>query len=210
MALAVYFLRDGKVAASQREVPETQAVATAALTALLAGPDQAEASAGLSSALSASQEFHDLTVDGGVAHLTLTGDLSPEAEAQVVYTLTQFSTVKAVELGGTRFTRRSFEDVTPAILVESPVPGETISSPLRIHGTANTFEATFVVKLDISGRQAFKQVVTATSGSGTRGTFDVSIPFATGSGGLATLTAYEESAEDGRPIHVVQIPLTAT
>ena len=32
-------------------------------------------------------------------------------------------------------------------------------------------------------------------------------PFAAGSGGPATLTAYEESAENGRPINVVPIPV---
>jgi germination protein M len=206
-SLSVYFLRDGKIAASTREVPETQAVATAALTALIAGPDSTETSAGLSTALSASQTFSDLTISGGVAKLTLPGDLTEEAQAQVVYTLTQFSTVGAVELDGKRLMRKSFEDVTPAILIESPVPGDEISPPLHIRGTANTFEATFQVKLDISGRKAFEQTVTATSGSGTRGTFDVSIPFGPGGGGPATLTAYEDSAENGQPIHVVQIPV---
>jgi germination protein M len=205
--LAVYFLRDGKVGVARRDVPETKAVATAALTALIAGPNHAEGSAGLSSALSAEQEFHDLRVDGGVASVTLPGNLTREAQAQVVYTLTQFSSVRAVDLGGKAVGRGDFEDLTPAILVETPAPDETISSPVRIRGTANTFEATFVVKLTVAGRKLFEQPVTATSGSGTRGTFDVSIPFDAGSGGPGALVAFEESAENGQPVNVVQMPV---
>jgi hypothetical protein len=207
VALKVYFLRDGKVAATNREVPETTAVATAALTELLAGPSSTDRTAGLSSALAGGTTFHDLQIAGGVASLSIDGEVSTEGEAQVVYTLTQFSTVDSVDLGGRKLARSDFEDVTPAILVESPAPGDTISSPLRIAGTANTFEATFVVKLtDVAGNQVFQQGVTATSGSGTRGTFDVSIPFEA-SPGPARLVAYEESAENGQPVHVVTIPV---
>jgi hypothetical protein len=207
LPVSVYFLRDGKVAAAHRDVPETTAIATAAMNALIAAPNKIESSAGLSTALPADQQFHDLAIAGGVATLSLSPTATLEAQAQVVYTLTQFPTVRAVSLGGQRLTRASFEDLTPAIFVESPAPGDVISSPVRIHGTANTFEATFVVKLVISGRQAFDKPVMATSGSGTRGTFAISIPFAAGSGGPATLTAYEESAENGRPINLVPIPV---
>jgi hypothetical protein len=210
MALEVFFLRDGKVAAARREVPATTAVATAALRALLAGPSAEEGDAGLSSAVSASNAFHDLRVDGGVARASFDGNLSPAAEAQIVYTLTQFSSVDAVALDGRKLTRADFEELTPAILVESPVVGDTISSPVRVRGTANTFEATFLLelRLDAVGRKAFEHVVTATSGSGQRGTFDVTIRFDADGGGPATLVAYEESAEDGRPIHRVEIPVS--
>jgi hypothetical protein len=207
--LEVYFLRNGKVAVARRSVPETRAIATAALAALAAGPDGAERSAGLSSDVPAGGAFHGLQVDGGVATVTAPGGLSRTAEAQVVYTLTQFPTVQSVALDGRTLSRSDFEDVTPAILVESPTVGETVQSPLRISGTANTFEATFVVKLvaGSSGAQVFQQVVTATSGSGTRGTFDVTVPFSA-SAGPATLVAFEESAENGRPVHEVEIPLS--
>jgi hypothetical protein len=205
----VYFLRDGRVAAAGRDVPETKAVATAALDALLAGPTTEEGSEGLSSALAASNRFHGLEVDSGVAKVSFDGALSDAAEAQVVYTLTQFGTVKAVALGGRRLTRADFEDVTPAILVESPAVNDTVTSPLRVRGTANTFEATFVVELRLtSGSTAFKRIVTATSGSGQRGTFDVTIPFDRDGDRSAKLVAYEESAENGQPIHRVEIPVT--
>ena len=47
----------------------------------------------------------------------------------------------------------------------------------------------------------------ATSGSGTRGTFNEAISF-TADGSRVTLVVYEPSAADGRPIHVVRIPLS--
>ena len=49
--------------------------------------------------------------------------------------------------------------------------------------------------------------VTATSGSGTRGTCDFSVPFEA-PGGLGKLVVYESSAADGSRIHQVAIPLT--
>jgi immunoglobulin-like protein involved in spore germination/sporulation and spore germination protein len=209
-SVRVYFLRDGKVAAARRIVPETRAVGGAALAALAAGPSVAERAAGLTSEVPVHTTFRDLRIHAGVATVTPPSDLSSAGQAQVVYTLAQFPTVRAVELDGRRLTRADLEDETPAILIESPVVGDVISSPVRIYGTANTFEATFLVELllNAAGQRAFRQVVTATSGSGTRGTFDVSIPFALSASGPGTLVAYEESAENGQPIHRIEIPVT--
>lgn len=209
IALRAYFLRQGKVATVRRTVPETRAVADAALTALGAGPNGAERSVGLTTAVPAGATFQDLRIEDGVANVIPPPFLSRAALAQVVYTLTQFPTVRAVDFGAGRLTRSDFEAQTPQILIESPIPFETISSPLRVRGTANTFEATFIVELNLhaAGQRAFHQFVTATSGSGTRGTFDVTIPFTVRGSGPVTLIAYEESAEDGRPLHRVEVPL---
>src|SRR5262249_35901378 len=57
------------------------------------------------------------------------------------------------------------------------------------------------------GKTIAHRVVTATSGSGTRGTFDVTQPFTVTAGGDGKLMAYERSAENGKRIHVVEIPL---
>ncbi len=203
----MYFLRDGKVQPVLRSLPNTYAVGTAALDALAAGPTQAEQQdLGLSSDVSS--DFGDLTVENGVAKPEGVADSSPTALAQIVYTLTQFPTVKAVEIDGKRYTRKDFEDETPIILVESPLPNETrVTSPIRATGTANTFEATF--QYDVVGPDGSvlaTHFVTATSGSGTRGTFAFTTkPFtATGDGALVV---YENSAKDGSRIHEVRIPL---
>ena len=47
-----------------------------------------------------------------------------------------------------------------------------------------------------------------TSGSGTRGTFDVTIPYPGGHGGRGKLVVFESSAKDGSRINVVPIPVT--
>jgi hypothetical protein len=144
--------------------------------------------------------------------------------AQVVYTLTQFPSVKRVQfkidgkpveaIGGEGVVvdppvgRKAFEKQTPAILVESPTPGSVVTSPLRVRGTANTFEATLNLRLlDGSGKVLYDNFTTATSGSGTRGTFEQTIPFTISKDGPGTLVAYEHSAADGSEINVVRIPV---
>jgi hypothetical protein len=82
-----------------------------------------------------------------------------------------------------------------------------VTSPLAARGTANTFEATFQLEMrNSSGVPVASRFVTATSGSGERGTFDATIAFPH-TGGPLTLVAYERSAANGKPIHLVRIPL---
>jgi hypothetical protein len=104
--LRVYFLLDGKVQPVAREVPKTLAVAQAALDELAAGTNPSEGDLGLTS--DASADISGVTIDNGVATLDGTAPGSRTGLAQLVYTLTQFPTVKAVEIGGKRYTRKSF------------------------------------------------------------------------------------------------------
>lgn len=188
----VYLVEKGLLAAEPRTVPAGTGVGTAALQALLDGRD-----------------FH-LAIAGGTATVTGAGSLDHAAQAEVVATLTQFPTVQRVVIdGSTPLTRLDIEDVTPPILVETPLPGDRVASPLRVTGTANVFEATFMVEvLDKDGNRLSQKVVTATSGTGTRGTFDAQIGFDTAGEQAGTLYAYEPSAQDGQPIHEVRVPLT--
>lgn len=95
------------------------------------------------------------------------------------------------------------------MLVESPLPFEEVTGPVTATGTANTFEATFQYELtDTDGRIVDEDFVTATSGSGTRGTFefttsDYEIPF----DGVGALIVFEISADDGSRRNLVEIPL---
>jgi len=205
-SLRVYFLSHGKVQPVAREVPKTQAVASAAFTALLDGPSSPEAAIGLTTSMPRIEPF-ELKLVNGVLTLT-TRPLSGAGLAQTVYTLTQFPGRDDVVVNGKRYARTDFEDFTPAILVEHPLPFTIVSSPLRMAGTANTFEATFDYELkDASGTVLKKSFVTASSGSGVRGTFDVTVPFTVSSAGDGTLTVYESSAKDGSRINVVDIPV---
>jgi hypothetical protein len=153
--------------------------------------------------------IEDLAIDDDTtAVVELSQPLDELATAQVVYTLTQFTSVRRVRLEGEEHARGDFEDATPAVLLESPVPGEEVTAPVRIEGTANTFEATFNVEVvDADGKVLGKRFVTATSGSGTRGTFDAEVPLRTMREGPGEVVLFELSAEDGSRIHEVRIPV---
>jgi len=232
--VAVYFSRAEKISPVLRTVPAAgiTTAAHAAVEALLAGPGADETAAGLASSIPEGSAVLGVDVVGAVATADLTGPFASGGGslstamrlAELVFTLTQFPGVtgvelkldgKSVEVFGAEglvishpLTRADFEALSPAILVESPLPGETVSSPARVAGTSNTFEATSLMKiLDQSGAELAFEVVTATSGSGTRGTFDASIPFTVDAAGPGTIVAYEESAENGSVINEVRIPV---
>ena len=231
-SVAVYFLRGEKVSPVRRTIAATPAVARAALTELLAGPTEEEAASGLASAIPAGTSLRDVSVSGGVATVDLDGTFDDGGGsasmlgrvAQVVATLTRFPTVDRVAfridgrpveaIGGEGVVvdppigRGAIEEQTPQILVESPLPGDTVTSPIRLRGTANVFEATVSIDVkDETGKVVLRTFTTATSGTGTRGTFDTTLALP-GRKGKVTVVAYESSAEDGRPLHVVEVPLT--
>jgi len=186
----------------------------------------------MTTAIPSGTTFLGLDIDDGVATVDLSleyasggGSLSMLMRlAQVVFTLTQFPTVDGVRfmldgepidvLGGEGviidhpMTRSDYEGLSPAILVESPTLGATVGSPLRVTGTANVFEAVFRVNIvDWDGRIIADEVVMATSGTGTRGTFDVTLTFPVEPAGRGALIVFAESAKDGSAIDVVEIPL---
>jgi hypothetical protein len=230
-SVAVYLLRDGKVSPVRRTIESTPAVARAALTQLLAGPPAGERADGLSSAIPTGTTLRDVSLADGVATVDLDGEFDDGGGsasmlgrvAQVVATLTRFPTIERVAfridgkpvdaIGGEGVVvdppvgRRAIEGQTPQILVESPLPGDTVRSPIRLRGTANVFEAT--VSIDVrgaDGKLLERTFTTATSGTGTRGTFDTEVELPEHTGAV-TVVAYEASAEDGRPLHVVELPL---
>jgi Sporulation and spore germination len=98
----------GFLSVSKRQTnlePEAPKVPKLALDSLLAGPSEAEAAAGVFTAVPAGTELLHLDIEDGIAMV----DLSSEYEqgsgswgeslrlAQVVYTLTQFETVETVD-----------------------------------------------------------------------------------------------------------------
>jgi Immunoglobulin-like domain of bacterial spore germination/Sporulation and spore germination len=209
IVISVYFLREGKVGLTRRNAILGAKVGTAAVEQLLAGPTSTDRAAGLTTAIPAGTRLERLSIDAGTATADFSRELSPAAAAQVVYTLTEFPTVRRASIDGAApLGRADLEELTPPILVEVPAPGYSVSSPLLITGTANTFEATFQVEVvDSGGKVVGKRFVTATSGSGTRGTFDAEVPFHVRERGPGKLVLFELSAEDGSRIHEVEIPL---
>jgi germination protein M len=210
--VTVYFLRDGKMAAASRGVVSGPQIGRAAMNELLGGPRRAEQAAGLQTSIPSGTHLEGLSISNGLAEVELSQSLDREASAQVVHTLTQFPTVRMVSIDRMQPRGRTdLEEFSPSVLVESPTLGEQVSSPLRIRGTANTFEATFNVEVvDAQGHVLGKRFVTATSGTGTRGTFDAEVSFKANGAGPGKLLVFELSAEDGSRIHEVEIPLQIT
>jgi len=206
--------------------------AAGALRALLAGPDRYERDHGRTTAIPAGTRLRSIVVRRHIATIDLSGryddgggTLSMRARlAQVVFTATRFPTIQKVgfELDGKPVTafggegivldhpvgRADFEDLAPLILVESPLTGDTVRTPVRVWGSANTFEGTLRLKLtDAAGHTAADVRATASSGSGTRGTFDVTVPYRATRSGAGTLTAYWNSPKDGRAVIADTVPL---
>lgn len=232
--LTVYFVSSNeKLRPVHRLVPRTQGVAAAAIRELVKGPTAAEKrlDSRLSSAVPSATRLLGISVKDGVALVDLSkeyasggGSLSMSLRlAQVVYTLTQFPTIHSVNfaLDGRRISvfggegiildhpvgREDYEELTPAILVETPTLGDRVASPLSIRGTANVFEAVFQIEvLDASGTVLAKSRVQASAGTGTRGRFAVTLRFSP-STTEGKLVAFALSPKDGSRIDAVTIPV---
>lgn len=207
-----YFIRDGKLAAAGRKTVHTLAVGQASIGALVTGPSAAERKIGFTTALPGGAELRKIRKSGHRLTIELSTNLDRAARAQVVTTLTQFAGVRDVVIvtpsGRTSpLSRADFENLMPAVLVETPTPFAQVKSPLEVAGTSNTFEATSQLELlDAGGKLLTSKIVTASSGTGVRGTFRVSLRFEAPAG-RATLVSYENSAKDGSRIDVVKIPV---
>ncbi len=233
--VVAYFVGSEKVLPVRRE-SKTSGVAKESLAALLEGPTATESQSGLSSLIPAGTKLLAVSVGAdGVATVNLSGEFTSGGGslsmmgrvAQVVFTATQFSTIKSVQfqvdgtpltvLGGEGIildkpqTRADWEDFAPAILVESPVRGDShqVSEPLVVIGSANVFEAQFDLEVvDGAGAVVGSQSVMATSGTGTRGTFEAAVvlPGNTRVGTGSIIVSYA-SPKDGAKVVVDEIPL---
>jgi germination protein M len=218
---------------SYRTQERTPRVGTAALEALLEGPSSFEEDYGLRSAVPDGTQLLGLKIADGIARVDLTsefesggGSASMQMRlAQVVYTITQFPTVKGVifsldgeqidVLGGEGIiidhplTRRDYVDLLPAILVTSPALGQEVGSPVLVAGSANVFEANVSVKiLDENDEVIAETFTTATCGTGCRGTYRVAVPYEVDREQDGTIVVHDDDAAGvGRPPHEVRIPV---
>jgi hypothetical protein len=185
MAVTIFQVQQGVLHAKLVHVPQTPAVAGAALSALgITAP---------------------VTVAGGTATVDLP-KASNDQVAEIVYTLTHFPSIQRVDVAGrTGLTRDDFAAYVPPIFVETPVPGADVAKTFQVAGTASVFEATLIVQLVRDGKVLAKQTVTASEGAPGRGTFQATF---TATPGALVVTAFSPSAADGTPQHEVDIPVT--
>lgn len=201
-----------------------------ALRALLEGVTEAEAGMGLSSTIPEGTSVLGVDVADGVAAVDLSrqfesggGSLSMMGRvAQVVYTATSFGDVEAVRfllegvaiefLGGEGLiidepqTRADYLDLTPAILVEEPLWGSTITSPVTISGQALTDSGSVsYVLVDADGLIIAEGETAVTPGQ--RSQFDTTLDIGDiPHPGLGSIIVFE-LADDGAQIHVLEYPL---
>jgi germination protein M len=230
----VWFHRGEQLFVLTRTVAPTPRVGTAALEDLLAGPSEPERLDGIQTQIPNGTQLLGLTIDKGIATVNLTSEYEAGGGsasmsmrlAQVVYTLTQFPTVKGVRLaldgqaidvlGGEGvvidhpLTRKDYADLLPAILVESPVMGQSVPNPVTVSGSANVFEANVTVRiLDADGKEIARTFTTATCGTGCRGRFSVTVPYKVAKGKEKGTIVVEDddAAGTGHPPHQVEIPV---
>lgn len=234
MTLAVWFARSDGLVPVERVHATTQAVATAAIEELLAGPTAAERASGISTAIPKETQLLGISLHDGVATVDLTAEYGTGGGAlsvqdrlgQVVYTLTEFPTIKSVlfHLDGApvhvfssegivldhAVTREDYVNLLPAITVTRPTPGERVSTPVLVSGDANVFEANVSIEvLDANGNVLAKTFTTATCGTGCRGTFSVRVPFHVTTEQPGTIVVHDDDAAGtGTPPHTVRIPVT--
>jgi germination protein M len=239
MIVRAYFLlaesgHDPTLVPVLRTVPESKATARAAMRALLAGPTTRElgASPRISTMIPLGTHLLGVTTASGVATVNLSGEFATATSsfaararlAQVVYTLTQFSTIDAVrfELDGepvstfppgitldkpvSRATYRN--SLLPDIFVDRPAWGAALLDGGRVNGWANVFEAQFrLAVLGARGRVLVDMPVHATCGSGCWGTFALTVSYTVSKAQWGTLRVWDPSERDGHPTSVREYPI---
>lgn len=151
------------------------------------------------------------TIDFGKVSLNVGAEGEQRAIDQIVWTLTEYApAIKAVAFTVNGETVESFAghvdttgtikraidyEVLNPIQISSINEGAELTSPVTISGQACTFEANLLWKLSQNGEVIQEGFTTASSGCPERG--DWSITFANLTPGRYTITAFENSAEDG-------------
>jgi len=196
----IYLLRDERLAVTHRQV-EGPAILRNALAQLLEGPTASERAAGLHSEIPEGTTLRDLDLADGLATVDLSrdlerggGTLSMTARlAQVIFTATQFDDVDEVLFwlegapveffGGegivlSEAQRRQDVDwaFTKGIIIDTPLPGATVTSPITITGEGDVLEADFPMEVRRNGERISDVVIVFAGAWGNWADFQVTIP----------------------------------
>ncbi|CFX43417.1 GerMN domain [Syntrophomonas zehnderi OL-4] len=144
----------------------------------------------------------------------------------IVNTLTEFPNIKQVSfmvdgqtdkamnwwghvgLSEQPFSRNLSAVHEPAIWVTSPTPGQTVSNPVEIKGTARVFEATISYRIvDDQGKELAEGFTTASAGAPDRGEFSTKAGFQTSGPGKGKIEVFWQSMKDGSVQDKVTVPV---
>jgi hypothetical protein len=146
-----------RLAVGESRTTTSEDVARAAIEALMAGPNEGEVANQLGSNIRKLATFNRLTVEGDLATIDFnryfeTAKTRPQT-AQIVYALTQFPSIKRVQIlvdnltngaiGANPLTRDDVAEFTPPILLEGPTLNATV--PHRFKATGSAVSADGVV-----------------------------------------------------------------
>ncbi|TCX51622.1 Gmad2 immunoglobulin-like domain-containing protein [Dehalobacter sp. 14DCB1] len=236
MKAAVYYLKDSNnetyLVREVHEIPKSAGVARAALEELINGTP---VTAGAFKVLPADTKILEVNIENGLATIdfseeVLHANVGASGEtlgiASIVNTLTEFPTIKKVQfivngkaengmdwwghvgLYEQPFARDLSSVYEPAIWVTAPVDGQTITSPLKITGNAQIFEAVVSYRLrDAQGNILAEGNTMAAAGAPGRGDFEASLTFTPSAAGSGQLEVFESSMEDGSDLNKVIIPV---
>jgi hypothetical protein len=173
----IYLLRGERLAIAHREVPGP-ATLRGALAELLAGPTSDELERGLHSEVPVGTRLLDVALTDGLSTVDLSDDyaagggtLSMTARiAQVVFTATQFENSdrvlfwmegrpieffggEGIVLGEPVARMDVDRAFTGGIIIDTPLPGSVVTSPITITGEGDVFEADFPIVVRRDGVQ---------------------------------------------------------
>ena len=238
MQVALYFLKDTGtdiiLVREEHTIPKTEQVAKTALEELINGQPSTK---NAFKVIPKGTKILGISINDGLATVdfsreVLDANVGSSGEAlgiqSIVNTLTEFSTINKVsfkvegELDGRTqdwwghvglyeqpFTRDLSYVLEPAIWVTTPKPGNEVSSPLTVRGSAMVFEAVVSMRVITKDGQKIAQANTmASGGAPLRGDFNTSISFeAPAAANEGYLEVYWASPQDGSDLDLVRIPI---
>jgi len=235
--LAVYYVKitqeDAYLVREVHQVPYTREVAKAALEELINGNP---VTPGATRVLPPDARIRGISIKDGNAVVDFSGEvLAANVGAagellgiqSIVNTLTEFPEIKTVSfmvdgklderakdwwghagIYNQPFNRDVSSVYEPVIWVNSPTPGQTVTSPLLIEGSARVFEATVNARIiDDAGIELAKGFATASEGAPGRGDFVLSLPFSPSTAKSGKVEVFWVSPKDGQELDKVTVPV---
>jgi len=236
--VTVYYVKmtsdDAYLVREVHQVPYTKEVIKAALEELISGDPFTP---GAARVLPPATKIRGITVRDGLATVDFSRDVlranvgaSGEALGiqSIVNTITEFPGIQKVSflvegklsqeaqnwwghvgLYSQPFTRDVSKVYEPAIWVTTPTPGQKVSSPLEIRGSARVFEAMVCARLsDDSGKEIADGFAASAQGAPGRGEFILTMNFQAMPPGNGKLEVFWKSSKDGKELDKVVIPVT--
>jgi hypothetical protein len=227
--LPIYFVRDGRLGVARRALPADAKIVDSALAALLQGPTEAEAAAGLSTAVPSLTRVRSTALMGDVLVVDVSGSFSalgpPGSSelrlAQIVYTVSVFPVRVLFHIDGQParavggyvlpdrpVTRDDFAAWAPPVLVESVGPEDVLTNGTEISGSTAVADTGVGVRIsDAAGQVLFEGSTRSTRDDGLRHPFRAAAPFLLSRPGPGTLTVWELEPAPGTTPLVLTIPV---